>query len=62
MEAVVVMGEGVGGEVVVGEVDAGEGVGEAGDEVGGGVEVEVAGFEGAVDYAEGAAKLSLFAG
>ena len=58
LEAVVVMGEGVGGEVVVGEVDAGEGVGEAGDEGGGGVEVEVAGFEGAVDFTERAAKFS----
>lgn len=62
LEEGVGVGLAVGGEVVVGEVDAGEGVGEAGYEVGGGVEVEGAGFEGAFDEAEGAAKLSLFAG
>ena len=51
-----------GGDVVVGEVDAGEGVGEADDEVGGGVEIEGAGFEGAVDLADGAAEFALLTG
>jgi hypothetical protein len=62
LEAVLEVGLGGCDEIVVGQVGAGEGVGETGDEGGGGVEVEVAGSVGTVDLVDGSAQLALLAG